>query len=232
MRPDAAMVFAAGFGTRMLPLTKSTPKPMLHVAGRPLLDYALDLVTQPQITRIVVNTHHLPEQVEGHLAGRDRVQCLREMPEVLETGGGLKNALPVLGSGPILTLNSDVVFANSNPVPTLLQQWDPARMDALLTLIPIEDTVEHSGVGDFFLEEGERLVRRGDRSAAPYVYGGVQILKTDGLDEFSENAFSLNVLWDRMLADGRAFGLVHPGTWVDVGRPEGLVAAEKALANV
>jgi MurNAc alpha-1-phosphate uridylyltransferase len=229
MKVDRAMVFAAGFGTRMAPLTDTLPKPLIHVAGRPLIDHALQLLDG--ISRIVVNTHYRAAQMEAHLAGRN-VTCLREEPEVLETGGGLKNALPVLGDGPVLTLNSDVIFAGKNAVDALQKAWNPDRMDALLTLIPVENTVEYSGVGDFFADGEGRISRRGSRSTAPFVYGSVQIIKTDLLAEITENAFSLNVIWDQMIAQKRAFGLPYDGAWVDVGRPEGIAVAEQVLADV
>lgn len=228
MPVDRAMIFAAGFGTRMKPLTDRMPKPLIEVAGKPLIDHALGLLDG--VATVVVNTHYRAEQLEAHLDGRG-VTCIREQPEVLETGGGLKNALPVLGNGPVLTLNSDVIFAGDNPVTALQAAWDPARMDALLTLIPVGNTVEYSGVGDFFLNGG-RIARRGEQAAAPYVYGSVQILKTDLLAGVSEDAFSLNVIWDQMIAQERAFGLPYDGRWVDVGRPEGIAVAEKVLADV
>lgn len=228
MPVDRAMVFAAGFGTRMRPLTDALPKPLIKVAGQPLIDHALGLLDG--VGTVVVNTHYRADQLEAHLDGHG-VICIREEPKVLETGGGLKNALPVLGDGPVLTLNSDVIFAGANPVAALQAAWDPARMDALLTLIPLAHTVEYSGVGDFYLTDG-RIERRGARDRAPYVYGSVQILKTELLAEVTKAAFSLNVIWDQMIASGRAYGLPYDGRWVDVGRPEGIAVAEEVLANV
>ena len=229
MKVDRAMVFAAGFGTRMAPLTNTLPKPLIPVAGRPLIDHALALLDGVSV--IVVNTHYRAAQLDAHLAGRN-VTCIREEPEVLETGGGLKNALPVLGEGPVLTLNSDVIFAGHNPVDALQNAWNPDQMDALLTLIPVENTVEYSGVGDFFTDDDGRITRRGSSAAAPFVYGSVQIIKTDLLAEITENAFSLNVIWDQMIAKKRAFGLPYGGAWVDVGRPAGIAVAEQVLEDV
>jgi MurNAc alpha-1-phosphate uridylyltransferase len=225
---DRAMVFAAGFGTRMKPLTDTMPKPLIEVAGRPLINHALGLLDGVSV--VVVNTHYRADQLEAHLEARG-VICIREEPEVLETGGGLKNALPVLGDDPVLTLNSDVIFAGGNPVAALQAAWDPEQMDALLMLIPVENTVGYSGVGDFFLNDGH-IVRRGNHDAAPYVYGSVQILKTELLAEVSDAAFSLNVIWDQMIEKGRAFGLPYDGRWVDVGRPEGIAVAEQVLRDV
>lgn len=230
MTPKAAMIFAAGFGTRMAPLTDTMPKPMLSVAGKPLINHSLDLLDG--ITNIVVNTHYLANQLEDHLRNTPHVTYLRESPDILETGGGLKNALPLLGSDPVVVLNSDAVFVGDTPIPALLSHWDPAKMDALLTLVPIANTIEHKGAGDFFCGTDGQLSRRGENPAAPYVYTGVQILKTDRLAAIPQTAFSINLLWDQMIAEGRAFGLVYSGKWVDVGRPSGITAAEKALADV
>lgn len=228
MQVDRAMVFAAGFGTRMKPLTDTLPKPMINVAGQPLIDHALALLDG--VSTVVVNTHYRADQLEAYLNNRN-VTCIREHPKVLETGGGLKNALHKLGNGPVLTLNSDVVFAGANPVTALQRAWNPKQMDALLTLIPIENTVEYSGVGDFDLREG-RIERRGTRDTAPYVYGSVQIIKTELLENVSQSAFSLNLIWDQMIAQGRAYGLPYDGHWVDVGRPEGIDVAERILVDV
>lgn len=230
MTPKAAMIFAAGFGTRMAPLTDTMPKPLLSVAGKPLINHSLDLLDG--ITNIVVNTHYLADQLEDHLRNTPHVTCLRESPDILETGGGLKNALPLLGSDPVVVLNSDAVFVGDSPLPALLSHWDPNKMDALLTLVPIANTIEHRGAGDFFCGVDGQLSRRGKNPAAPYVYTGVQILKTDQLAAIPQTAFSLNLLWDQMISEGRAFGLVYSGKWVDVGRPSGITAAEKALADV
>jgi len=228
MQIDCAMVFAAGFGTRMKPLTNKMPKPLVKVAGKPLIDHALALLDG--ISTIVVNTHYCADQLETHLEGRS-VICIREEPEILDTGGGLKNAMPILGHGPVITLNSDVIFSGQNPVVALQKVWDPARMDALLTLVSMENTMGYSGVGDFFLNNG-RIERRGVRDMAPFVYGSAQIIKTELLGDVRQAAFSLNLIWDQMIAEGRAFGLPHSGRWIDVGRPEGITVAERVLADV
>ena len=139
--------------------------------------------------------------------------------------------MPILGHGPVITLNSDVIFSGQNPVVALQKVWDPARMDALLTLVSMENTVGYSGVGDFFLNNG-RIERRGVRDMAPFVYGSAQIIKTEFLRDVQQTAFSLNLIWDQIIAEGRAFGLPHSGRWIDVGRPEGIIVAERVLADV
>jgi MurNAc alpha-1-phosphate uridylyltransferase len=221
--PDAVMVFAAGFGARMKHLTQDRPKPMIPVAGKPLIDHALDLARAVNPARIVVNLHYRADMLERHLSGTD-VQTIVEVPEILETGGGLRNALPLLGDGPVFTTNSDALWSGPNPLTMLAQAWNPDRMDGLLICIPTENTLGHEGKGDFDLD-GDGTLTRGKTT----IYGGVQIIKTDGLAAIAETKFSLNVLWDMMLSEQRLFGLRYPGNWCDVGRPEGIALAEGLL---
>ncbi|MBW0158122.1 nucleotidyltransferase family protein [Sedimentimonas flavescens] len=221
--PDALMLFAAGFGTRMGALTANRPKPLIPVAGKALIDHALDLAVAAGMARVVANVHYLGEQVVQHLAGRD-VLISDETDEILETGGGLRKALPLLGQGPVFTLNTDAVWSGPNVISTLRSQWDGARMSALLALIPAEEAVGHRGTGDFALDADGRISRGG-----PYVYTGAQILNPAGIETISETAFSLNRLWDRMIAEGRAYGVLHQGGWCDVGRPESIPLAEAML---
>ena len=222
------MIFAAGFGTRMGVLTKDLPKPMIPVAGRPLIDYALDLTNQANLGHVVVNTHYLPQSLISHLSKSSNIHTLFE-PEILETGGGLKNALSVLGTDPVYTLNSDAVWTGDNPLIALRDAWDPKIMDVLFMLIPRENAQEHRGQGDFFLSDTGAISRRGNAACAPYVYSGAQIIKTEALENINETAFSLNLLWDGYLAVGRAYGIVHSGGWVDVGTPHGISVAETEL---
>lgn len=224
--PNALMLYAAGFGTRMGALTANRPKPLIEVAGRPLIDHALALGEAGGVSQVVVNTHYLADQVATHLQGRARVQISHEPSEILDTGGGLRQALPLLGPGPVFTLNSDAVWTGPNPLETLAATWDPATMDALLLLIPRERARAHQGAGDFTLQSDGRVAR-----GSGFVYTGAQILRPDGLATVPDRAFSLNLLWDAMLADQRVFGVVHPGGWCDVGSPEGIATAEEMLAE-
>lgn len=219
---DALMLFAAGRGTRMAPLTDTTPKPLIEVGGETLLDRALRLARQGGALRIVVNTHYLGDRIAAHLAGQD-VAISDESDLVLETGGGLRKALQLLGAGPVITLNPDVVWTDPNPVAALRAAWDPDRMDALLMLVPLENALARDGAGDFSLADG-RIARKGD-----LVYGGAQIIRPDRLAEISDTVFSLNRLWDLLIASGRAYGIVHPGRWCDVGRPDCIPVAEAML---
>lgn len=217
------MIFAAGLGTRMGALTRDRPKPLIEVAGRALIDHALDLVAGYAPPRTVVNLHYRPEQIRAHLRGRDLLFSL-ESPGILETGGGLRAALPLLGPGPVFTMNSDAVWRGPNPLCHLAGPWDAAEMDALLLCIPPHAARGHGGAGDFQLARDGRLTR-----GPGLVYSGVQILSPDLLRDIPETSFSLNRIWDRMAARGRLFGASYPGQWCDVGRPEGIALAEEML---
>lgn len=222
-RPTALLAYAAGFGTRMGALTADRPKPLIEVAGRTLLDHALALSEGLGLHRLV-NSHYLAAQIDAHLAGRD-IRVIHE-PEILETGGGLKNALPLLGPGPVFTLNTDAAWTGANPLATLAAAWDGARMDALLLLVPRESATGHGGQGDFVLDAQGRLSR-----GPGAVYTGAQIIRAGRAAEIAEAKFSTNLLWDRIAAEGRLFGVLHPGGWCDVGRPEAIPLAEAMLAQ-
>lgn len=221
--PDAIMLFAAGFGTRMGALTADQPKPMVRVAGRPLIDYALDLTQPLNPSRIVANLHYKPKPLKDHLAGRG-IQFSMEEPDILDTGGGLRQALPLLGDGPVYTMNTDAIWRGPNPLTILKDAWDPHKMDALLILVPRENAIGHAGQGDFVLADTGQISR-----GPGYVYGGVQIVNPSGLFSISERSFSLNLLWNQIANQGRLFGVTYPGRWCDVGHPEGITLAENLL---
>jgi len=216
------MIFAAGKGTRMAPLTDVTPKPLIRVGERTLLDRALDLGRAAGVGRIVLNTHHLGDQIRDHVEGQG-ILISDERALLLETGGGLRKALPLLGPGPVITMNPDVIWTGANPIRALLDAWDDS-MDALLMLVPIARTHGRQGGGDFSLDLLGRLIRKGD-----LVYGGAQIIRPDRLAGIEGEVFSLNRLWDLLIADGRAYGLIHDGEWCDVGRPDCIPLAEALL---
>lgn len=224
MRPLPLMLFAAGFGTRMGALTLRQPKPLIKVAGKALIDHALDLADAAGIEDIVVNLHYLGDQIVDHLKER-KIALSWERDQILETGGGLKAALPMLGSGPVLTLNTDAVWTGENPISQLVAAWEPAKMDALLLLAPAEMAFGHGGKGDFLLAQDGRI-ERANGVVAP-IYLGAQILKTKALNGIIEPVFSLNRLWDIAIENDRAYGIIHNGGWCDVGRPEGIALAEE-----
>jgi MurNAc alpha-1-phosphate uridylyltransferase len=220
------MLFAAGFGTRMGNLTRDQPKPLVPVAGKPLLDHALNLRNADIVSHTVVNLHYLGDQIARHLKGQD-IALSWEREQILETGGGLRAALPLLGPGPVMTLNTDAVWTGANPLAELAAAWDAAQMDALLLLAPAHRALGHKGSGDFLMDAAGRLTRA--KGAPGLVYLGAQILRTEKLAGVAAEAFSLNLLWDQMIAEGRAFGLVHDGGWCDVGQPESIPMAEALL---
>ncbi|MCB5199191.1 nucleotidyltransferase family protein [Loktanella sp. TSTF-M6] len=220
-RTYAALLFAAGKGTRMAPLTDTRPKPLITVAGRTLLDHALDLTNVPCIGKRVVNAHYKGAMIHDHLRGRG--VAISDEVALLETGGGLRHALPLLGDGPVVTLNTDAVWCGPNPVQTLCAGWTPA-MEALLLLVPTSRMRGHSGPGDFARAADGRLTRGQD-----YVYTGLQLTRTNRVHGVRVPAFSLNVIWDQMIAHGGLYGLVWDGLICDVGRPESIPQAEAML---
>lgn len=222
MIPRAAMIFAAGLGTRMGALTRDRPKPLIPVAGRALIDQPLAFAREVGAGPVVVNVHWKADQLRAHLA-REPVLISDETGQLLETGGGLKAALPLLGGGPVWTINSDAAWRGPNPLVLLRDAWQPG-MEALLLLIPHGRALGHDGAGDFVPDATGRLAR-GDS----HVYTGAQILRTEGLSEVTDPVFSLNRLWDRAAARGGLHGVVYPGDWCDVGRPENLPLAERLL---
>ncbi|WP_299133611.1 nucleotidyltransferase family protein [uncultured Amaricoccus sp.] len=231
MTAEAGIIFAAGLGTRMGALTRTRPKALIEVAGRPLIDHALSLYRGAGVRRIVVNAHAHAEQLRTWLAEAAPEARISYEPRLLETGGGLQAARPLLGPGPVLTLNADMVWGGENPIEPLRAAWDPARMDALLCLVPRAAALGHTGAGDFHRAADGRLTRRGADAAADFVYAGAGILGAEALAGLEGGVYSLNAVWDPILAAGRMFGIVHRGVWADVGRPEGIALAEKALAR-
>lgn len=230
MTPQAVMIFAAGLGTRMGALTRARPKPLIEVAGRPLIDHALALVRDAGVPRIVVNTHAHADQLAAHLARVAPDARVSHEPERLETGGGLKRALPLLGPGPVLTLNADMVWRGPNPLALLAESWRPGD-GALLALVPRGAAIGHDGPGDFFLDADGALDRRGAAAKADFVYAGAGVIDTAAVAGVPGRVFSLNPVWDELRAAGRLRGVVYRGGWVDVGRPEGIALAEAELAR-
>ncbi len=234
--PTKAMVLAAGKGTRLRPRTDTTPKPLVEVAGKALIDYSFDMLRAGGIQEVVVNKHHLAEQIEAHVQHVKDLEIVLsdETDQLLETGGGVAKALPLLGENPFFVLNSDVIVldAGANSLRRLQEMWDPAHMDALLLLHPVTTAVGYEGQGDFFLEESGRLTRRLMGQPAPFMFTGIQLLHPRLLEGCPSGPFSLNVIYDKALAQGRLFGLRHNGKWLHVGTEEALEAASNIIEEM
>jgi N-acetyl-alpha-D-muramate 1-phosphate uridylyltransferase len=234
--PLAAMVMAAGLGNRMRPVTDTRPKPLVAIAGRTLLDHALDRLAEAGIGRAVVNVHYLADQIEAHLAGYDGLDITisDERDQLLETGGGVLRALPLLGPE-FLVMNSDSLWLErgTRNLSRLLEAWAPEAMDILLLLAPLARTLGYDGRGDFTMGADGRLARREPGGSAPYVYAGVGVMKASlftGGEPLPPGPFSLNVLFDRAIAAQRLYGLELDGEWLHVGTPAAIKAAEERIA--
>jgi MurNAc alpha-1-phosphate uridylyltransferase len=230
---ETAMVLAAGRGTRMRPLTDNMPKPLVPLAGRPLLGHVLDRLAAAGIARAVVNVHHFADQIEAYLANRNEpaITVSDERGTILETGGGVLKALPLLGSAPFMVHNSDSVWTEGprSNLGRMMDAWAPRNMDALLLLAKRDTSIGFDGLGDYYMDAPGRLQRRSGSEEAPYVFAGVSILKPQLFEGVTEQVFSLVRMFDRANARNALFGVVLEGTWMHVGTPEALTEAENHL---
>ena len=233
--PKTAMVMAAGLGKRMRPLTATRPKPLVELAGRPMIDHVLDRLRSAGVEKAVVNVHYLPDALESHLAKHNGLEIAisDEREALLETGGGLVKALPLIDADPFIACNSDNFWIDgpTDSLRLLASQWDDAIMDALLLLVPHARAHNHRGMGDFHLDRSGRVRRREANRVAPYVFTGIQIVSKRLLRDAPAGKFSTNVLWDRAMEEGRLHGAVHQGLWFDVGTPQAIPTTEAALAD-
>lgn len=231
--PHTAMVLAAGLGTRMRPLTNDRPKALVEVAGKSLIDHVLDRLADAGVERAVVNVHWFADRLESHLAARGRgpdIVISDERAELLETGGGLNKARPLLGDDPVFVANIDSVWIDrGDALAELIRLWDPDRMDAALLLARREGAIGFEGEGDFFLGDDGQLTFRGEAPSAPYGYMGVHITRPDYADRGPDGPFSLATLWRSSAAEGRLFGCVMDGDWMHVGDPQARDQAEARL---
>ena len=234
MKPNRAIVLAAGLGTRMRPYNGQVPKRLVQIGGKSLIDYSLDRLADAGVERAVVNVHHLADAVERHLAPRRHPQIVisDERAELLGTGGGIAKALPQLGDAPFFLVNSDTVWLDGvKPnFGRLADAFDPKAMDALLLLAPTIESIGYSGRGDFAMLPDGRLRRRAESEVVPFVYAGAAILSPALFADTSAGAFPLTPLFDRAGGKDRLFGLRLEGLWMHVGTPEAVAAAEAALA--
>jgi len=227
--PENAMILAAGLGTRMRPITETLPKPLIRVGGRALLDHILDRLDEEGFRKVVINVHHLGELIENHLKRRKSpaIAISRE-PEILETGGGIAKALPLLGERPFLVVNADVMWLNGphSALRRLAETWDESRMDGLLLLHSTVEAYGYAGMGDFCVDPAGVLSPRPEREVSPFLFTGIQILHPRLFEDAPKGRFPLNVLYARAMEERRLYGMIHDGEWFHVGTPEGLADAE------
>ncbi len=233
--PTTAMVFAAGLGARMRPLTNTVPKPLIKVAGTPMIDYMLDRFVRAGTRTAIVNVHHLADQIEAHLSARKDIEILfsDERDELLDQGGGIARALPLLGPEPFFICNTDA-FWLEGPRQNLLrlaEAWDPARMDVLLLVAATTASVGVDWPGDFLMAADGRLTRRAEREVAPFVYAGVGIVKPQLFAAETRRIFPLAPFFYDAAEKGRLFGQRLDGLWLHVGAPQVIAEAEWMIAR-
>ena len=233
---DTAMVLAAGLGKRMRPLTATQPKPLVRVAGKPLIDYSLDHLADAGVAKAVVNVHYLAEKMIAHLKTRKDIEIVisDERAVLLETGGGVIQALPLLGDDPFFVINTDVTWATPGDTTfsKMADAYDPNEMDALLLVAEMGATLGFRGPGDFFLGHDGHLQRRGDKPSAPYVFAGTHIPHAGVLRDYEIKPFSATVYWNAMGRAGRLYGTVMSPFWMHVGDPAGRDEAEARLKTM
>ncbi|MEA1619370.1 nucleotidyltransferase family protein [Erythrobacter sp. T5W1-R] len=229
---DTAMVLAAGLGKRMRPLTASQPKPLVRVAGKALIDHALDRLADAGIAKAVVNVHYLADALDAHVSARavPKVTLSDERALLLETGGGMIKAQALLPD-PFFALNSDNIWLDGprNAFADLSAAWNPAIMDALLLVVPHARAHNFDGPGDFHMDALGRLSRRKPGRIAPFIYSGIQLVSHRLLRDAPEGPFSTNILWNRAIAEDRLYGLAFTGQWFEVGTPAAIAPTEEAL---
>lgn len=234
-RPTSAFVLAAGKGERMRPLTEKRPKPLVSVAGIPLIDQVLDRLADAHIREVIVNVHYLADQIEDHLQSRKKpkITISDERDALLDTGGGVARALPKLGKTPFLIHNSDSIWVEGmgSNLDRLIDTWDEATMDSLMLVAPVATSIGYDGPGDFQMDTTGRLTRQSGARLAPFVFTGVSIAHPRLFDGAPKGPFSLNKLWNRAIDKGRLCGVRLEGIWMHVGTPDAIAEAENAIAS-
>ncbi|KIQ05960.1 mannose-1-phosphate guanylyltransferase [Agrobacterium tumefaciens] len=232
-----AMVLAAGLGTRMRPITDTIPKPLVNIAGRPMIDYILDMLVEAGVETIAVNVHHHADQMVAHLNARQDVRIVisDEREQLMNSGGGLAKGLKLLEAGPVLVMNADLFWVGETPgEPTNLhklgQFFEPQTMDMALLCVDMDRTTGHNGKKDFSLAPDGALTRYSEGEPRPVVYAGAIAMNTGLLDDAPEDAFNLNIYFDRAIAQNRLFGLSLDGQWITVGTPDAIEDAERTIA--
>jgi MurNAc alpha-1-phosphate uridylyltransferase len=234
---ETAMIMAAGLGKRMRPLTETRPKPLVEVAGKAMIDHCFDKLVQAGVQKAIVNVHYLADQMEAHLSALPYPIAIRisdERAQLMETGGGLVQAEPLIKEENFFCINSDNLWTDgpTNSLLQLAQKWDEDRMDGLLLLVPRASAHNYRGAGDFHLDDENRISRRIAGQEAPLIYSGIQLISKRLLRDAPNGPFSTNIFWERAIGEGRLFGVVHQGEWFEVGSPEAIAPTEAALARV
>jgi len=234
---NTAMLLSAGLGKRMAPAANGLPKPLVALHGKALIDHALDRLAATGVARAIVNVHYKADLIEAHLQGRraPAIEISDERAALLDTGGGVKKALPRLGPGPFLIHNADSVWIEGvgSNLARLAGAWDEARMDCLLLLAGASASHGYQGRGDFALESDGRIRRRKvEQELVPFAFTGVSVAHPRLFDGSPDGAFSLNLVWSRAIAAGRAYGVRMDGEWMHVGSPDALAEAERCLSGV
>ncbi|MGE0237309.1 MAG: nucleotidyltransferase family protein [Parvibaculaceae bacterium] len=228
-----AMIMAAGFGQRMRPLTNGKPKPLVEVAGLPLIDYGLTRLSEAGCDLAVVNVHYLPDQIEAWARRKaaPRIVISDERRELLDTGGGIVKALPLLGDAPFFVVNSDSIWIDKGrpALARLIARWDDRRMDCLLLLCHPDRTIGYDGHGDFLIDAEDRITGRPRPGETGLAYIGAYLVHPRLFANVRLSKFSMNLLWDRAIAERRLYGIEHEGQWLHVGTPDAIPLAERAL---
>lgn len=231
--PRVAMVFAAGLGTRMRPITEVRPKPLVEVGGKALIDYTLDRLAEARVETAIVNVHWLADQIEAHLSGRNnpRIVISDERKTLLDQGGGIRRALPLVGAEPFLICNTDAFWIEGprSNLKRLAQAFDPEIMDILLFVAGGATAVGVDWPGDFTMDQNGRLAVREPGQVAPFVYTGVGIVKPQLFENERREVFRLAPFFHSAAARGRLYGVRLDGLWLHVGRPESIAEAERAI---
>ncbi|MGD9481148.1 nucleotidyltransferase family protein [Shinella sp. G-2] len=238
MKIEDAMMLAAGLGTRLRPITDTMPKPLVPIAGKPMIDYGLDALAEAGVKRTVVNVHHFADQMKTHLANRTAPEIILsdETDRLMNSGGGLAKGLKLLGRGPVLVMNADLFWIGETPgeetnLQRLSDAFDPDSMDMLMLCVKLEDTTGHNGKKDFSMDGKGRLARYSEESGNPVVYAGAIAMMPALFDDAPDDAFNLNIYFDRAIEKGRLFGLMLEGHWITVGTPDAIGAAEAVIGT-
>jgi MurNAc alpha-1-phosphate uridylyltransferase len=231
-----AMIMAAGYGTRMRPLTNATPKPLVKVKGKALIDHVIDRLIAVGVKTIVVNVHYMSNQIVSHLAARKDAEFIisDETDTLLDSGGGIFKALSHFKDKPFFHANADTVWVEgaSHALPRLIDAWDPEHMDALMLLASTVTTVCYDGRGDFMMDADGRLTRVPEGRVSPFVWMSMEILHPRLFDGVTETKFSINPLWNKAIAKGRLFGQRLDGVWMHIDRPDAVAASEHYLDDL